>query len=62
MHSFFLAKIGQIKEFDDLLVRELAFIDNKNIDLKKSQNLHFSKGVSLRFWSKNVNFFIFVLN
>ena len=62
MHSFFLAKIGQIKEFDDVLVRELAFIDNKNIDLKKSQNLHFSKGVSLRFWSKNVNFFIFVAN
>ena len=62
MHSFFLAKIGQIKEFDDVLVRELAFIDNKNIDLKKSQNLHFSKGVSLRFWSKNVNFFSFVVN
>ena len=62
MHSFFLAEIGQIKEFDDVLDRELAFLDNKNIDLKKSQNLHFSKGVSLRFWSKNVNFFLFVLN
>ena len=52
MHSFFLAKIGQIKEFDDVLDRELAFLDNKNINLKKSQNLHFSKGASLRFWSK----------
>ena len=57
MHSFFLAKIGQIKEFDDVPDRELAFLDNKNIDLKKSQNLHFSKGISLRFWSKNENFF-----
>ena len=62
MHSFFLVKIGQIKEFDDVLDRELAFLDNKNIDLKKSQNLHFSRGFSPRFWSKNVNFFIFVLN
>ena len=62
MHSFFLVKIGQIKEFDDVLDRELAFLDNKNIDLKKSQNLHFSKGGSLRFWSKNVNFFSFVVN
>ena len=62
MHSFFLAKIGQIKEFDNVPDRELAFLDNKNIDLKRSQNLHFSQGVSLRFWSKNVNFFIFVLN
>ena len=35
MHSFFLAKIGQIKEFDDVPDRELAFLDNKNIDLKK---------------------------
>ena len=45
MHSFFLSKISQIKEFDDVLDRELAFLDNKNIDLKKSQNLQFSKGV-----------------
>ena len=44
MHSFFLSKISQIKEFDDVLDRELAFLDNKNIDLKKSQNLQFSKG------------------
>ena len=47
MHSSFLVKIGQIKEFDDVLDRELAFLD---------------KGVSLRFWSKNENFFIFVVN
>ena len=59
MHSFFLAKIGQIKEFDDVLVRELALIDNKNIDLKKSQNLHFSKGVCPWFWSKISDWFTF---
>ena len=52
MHSFFLAKIGQIKEFDNVPDRELAFLDNKNIDLKKSQNLHFSKGLVYGFGQK----------
>ena len=32
--------------FGDVLYRKLAFFDHKNIDLKKSQNLHFSKGAS----------------
>ena len=47
---FGLAKKGQVKVFGDILERKLAVLAYKNIDLKKSQNLHFSKGK---------NFFIF---
>ena len=32
------------KLFGDVLHREIGFLDHKNIDYKKSQNLHFSKG------------------
>ena len=35
----------QEKVFGDVLCRKLAFFDHRNFDLKKSQNLHFSKGV-----------------
>ena len=42
----FFSKIGQKKVFSDLLDRKLAILYHKNIDLKKSEILHFSKGVS----------------
>ena len=38
--------------FGNVLDRKLAFLDYKNMDLKKSQNWHFSKGVSPWFWPK----------
>ena len=46
-YSFlFFSKIGQKKVFFDLVDRKLAILDYKNMDLKKSEILHFSKGVS----------------
>ena len=36
--------------FGDVLDRKQAFLDYRNIDLKKPQNLHLSKGVSPWFW------------
>ena len=39
------------KVFGDVLYRKLAYFDHKDIDLKKSQNLHFPKGASPRFLS-----------
>ena len=47
------------KVFGNVLYRQLFFFYHKNIDLKMSQNLHFSKGVSPWFWSKISNWFIF---
>ena len=32
--------------FGNVVDRKLAFLDYENMDLKKSKNLHFSKGVS----------------
>ena len=52
VYFFFLDKIRQIRVFGNVLDRKLAFLDYKNMDLKKSQNWHFSKGVSPWFWSK----------
>ena len=46
LYLFILGKIGQEKVFGNVLDRKLAFLDYKNMDLKKSQNWHFSKGVS----------------
>ena len=43
---FVFGKIGQEKVFSDAVGRKLAFLVYKNIDLRKSQNLHFSKRVS----------------
>ena len=40
----------------DVLYRKLTFFDHKNIDVKKSQNLHFLQVVSPWFWSKNGHF------
>ena len=47
----FFGKIGQ-KVFGDAVGRKLAYLVYKNIDLRKSQNLHFSK--------KKLKFFLFV--
>ena len=52
LYLFILGKIGQEKVFCNVLDRKLAFLDYKNIDLKKSQNWYFSKGVSPWFWRK----------
>ena len=41
------------------VIEELAFLDKRNINLRKLQNLHFSKGVSPWFWSKYLNIFFF---
>ena len=41
---FVLCKIHPQKVFGDVLVRKQAFLDNINMDFKKTQNLHFSKG------------------
>ena len=42
----FLGKIGREKLFNDLLDRIIAFLDNKTNNIKRSKNLHFSKGDS----------------
>ena len=46
LYFFFLGKIRQKKVIGNVLYRKLAFLDYKNMDLKKLQNWHFSKGVS----------------
>ena len=48
--------------FVEVLERKEAFIDNKNIDLQKAENLHFCKGVSPWFLSKNLHFSMFCFN
>ena len=45
-HIFILGKIGQLNVFYNILDRKNAFLDYKNIRLKKSKNWDFSKGVS----------------
>ena len=59
LSSFLLGSFLLENVFRDILYRKLAFFDHKNIDLKKSQNSHFSKGVSPWFWSKISSCFIF---
>ena len=54
--NFFLGNIGQENVFYDILERKNAFLAYKNKKFKKSKNWHFSKGVNLRFWSKNGHF------
>ena len=46
LYLFMLGKTGEEIEFCNFLDKKLAFLDYKNNDLKKSKNLHFSKGVS----------------
>ena len=43
---FFLGKIGGEKLFGNVLDIIIAPLDYKNINIKRSQNLHFSMGVS----------------
>ena len=45
-----LGKFGLEKVFGCFLDRKLVFLDHKNLDIKKSQNLHFFKGVNTWFW------------
>ena len=40
---FVLCKIHPEKGFGDVLVRKQAFLENINMDLKRSQNWHFCK-------------------
>ena len=46
LQLFFLGKIGLEKLFSDVLDRVIAFLDIKNNNIKRSQNLHFSEGAS----------------
>ena len=46
LYLFNLGTFGLGKVFGDVPDRKLAFFDHKNTDLKKLQNLYFSKGVS----------------
>ena len=41
---FVLCKIKPEKVFGDVLVKQHAFLDNINMDLKRRQNWHFCKG------------------
>ena len=49
---FFLGKMCREKLFSDVLDMIIAFLDYKNINTNRSQNFHFSKGVSPWFCSK----------
>ena len=55
---FFKGNIGQENVFQDILERKNAFLGYKNKNFKKWKNCHFSKGVSLWFWSKINHFSI----
>ena len=47
-------KGGKKNLFDDNFdTKKSCSLDKKNVDFKKLKNLHFSKGVSPWFWSKN---------
>ena len=46
LYPFFLGKVGQEKVFGNVLDRKLAFLDIKTWIKKKSENWHFSRGVS----------------
>ena len=58
---FFNGNIGQENVFYDILERKNAFLGYKNKKFEKRENSHFSKEVSLRFWSKIGHFSIFSL-
>ena len=58
-HVFFKGNIGQENVFYDILERKNALLGYKIKNFKKWKNCHFSKGVSLWFWSKIGHFSIF---
>ena len=53
---FFIGNIGEENVFYHILERENTFLGYKNMNSKKSNNWHFSKGVNPWFWSKNGHF------
>ena len=55
----FLHNIGQENVFYNILERKNAFLGYKNKKFKKTDNLHFSKGINPWFWSKNGYYFNF---
>ena len=55
----FLCKMDQEKVFFEGSEKKEAFLEQKNIGSRNHQNLHFFKGVSLCFMSKNKVFLIF---
>ena len=55
----FLCKIGQEKVFLKVPKKKSLFRRKKKIGSKNNQNLHFFKGVSPWFLSKNGDFLIF---
>ena len=59
--TFFLGNISTENILNDILERKYAFLGFKNKKLKKSKNLHFSKGVNPWFWFKNGQFSNFFL-
>ena len=44
-----LRQIDQKKVFGDILDRKIAFLDYENIDIRKLQNVHFSKCFDQKF-------------
>ena len=46
---YFRQKVGKENVFDDILDRKKAFLDNKNIDFKKSNKLHLVHGFGQNF-------------
>ena len=63
-YRFVLSKINSEKVFGDVLVREQAFLDNINIDLKKRKIEIFAKGIVHDFGQKVevFSFFVFIKN
>ena len=49
LQLFFLGKKAENKRFSDLLDITTALLEYKNINLKRSQNLHFPKGLVNKF-------------
>ena len=46
---YFRQKVGKKNVFDDILDRKKAFLDNKNIDFKKSNKLNLVHGFGQNF-------------
>ena len=55
-HFFFVGNISQENVFYDILERKNAFLGNKNKNVKKSENWHFSKRVNPWFCPENGHF------
>ena len=51
-----LYKIHQEKLVGYIFVKQQAFLDNGNMDVRKQQNSHFSKGNDYDFGQKNIFF------